>query len=313
MNNRTQWILLLCLTVIQINLHGARLILSSGEKGSGFCNTHPIINWDRWIAGFAYEETTRPVQLELVITEPSTENNPFFPLKIKAFSINGEFLGESSDIHQNLLASPSAGTGLVSGTINVMITMNALLSSNSYNCQVDTDGTDVTRYPIIFRIYSGSTELPMHSNLFNHPLLLQGSNNYRTHLSLCGICIDDWKFKLGEKYSNYKKGPLFSGSSKNNLTRQKLLVKPKDPVTSSDLFRMYPNPAKNNLNIEIHEDEVEDLIISIISVFGGKKFNSTYENQSKIRLNITDLHPGNYYVHIKTSKRTVIRKLVIHD
>ena len=71
---------------------------------------------------------------------------------------------------------------------------------------------------------------------------------------------------------------------------------------------IYPNPAKNTLNIVSYAINIDD--IRIINIEGKEIFN-TIVNASQARVNTSDLATGLYIIEIKSENNTIKRKLII--
>ena len=71
---------------------------------------------------------------------------------------------------------------------------------------------------------------------------------------------------------------------------------------------MYPNPAKQSLNIVSYAAGINS--ISIFNLNGQEILNTTV-NANQIRINTSSLSNGVYIVDIKSNNHSVKRKLVI--
>ena len=71
---------------------------------------------------------------------------------------------------------------------------------------------------------------------------------------------------------------------------------------------VYPNPANNYLNVISN-----NIYINTISIFSvrGKEVMNTNVNSNNIKLDITDLNKGVYFIDIKSDKTSVKRKFII--
>lgn len=79
-------------------------------------------------------------------------------------------------------------------------------------------------------------------------------------------------------------------------------------VTDISRFKLYPNPATTNLNIE-WEDAVYGADLRIICTSGRVMYSKKVENQTEV-IDISKLTPGVYIIHI-VSNKTQTRKLFI--
>lgn len=82
------------------------------------------------------------------------------------------------------------------------------------------------------------------------------------------------------------------------------------------LFSIYPNPAVNHTNIEINSERET---VAIIDLLDSKGMKISTLNQMKLhahskqyyRLNTQDLTPGMYFIQIKTTTTSQIKKLLV--
>lgn len=73
-------------------------------------------------------------------------------------------------------------------------------------------------------------------------------------------------------------------------------------------IKVYPNPAKDLLNIEIPIDY--DVEVSLFNMIGVKVKNINVLNSKTI--NVSDLKPGIYFLYFKTNNRRVCKKIIIN-
>ena len=82
------------------------------------------------------------------------------------------------------------------------------------------------------------------------------------------------------------------------------------------LVVLYPNPAENEANLKVTLEKQEALSVKVYDVLGrevasvGEKVYA--EGEQTISLNTSSLSNGDYFVHLKTSGKTLTLKLVIH-
>ena len=107
-------------------------------------------------------------------------------------------------------------------------------------------------------------------------------------------------------YSNYSNPHLHpalvitnSSLSTKNITENKL----------SGVI--YPNPAKDILNIEVPNNDAKEVLIEIYSLQGQILLKHIVENNETQRVDISSLPSGNYIVCIKNGGRNNYKKLVI--
>ena len=79
-------------------------------------------------------------------------------------------------------------------------------------------------------------------------------------------------------------------------------------------IQLYPNPANTSVTISLKSLKGENTSISIIDMLGREIKSTTYQNlqaeNNKIKLDITELNNGIYFICINNTK-SFIRKLVV--
>jgi len=75
-------------------------------------------------------------------------------------------------------------------------------------------------------------------------------------------------------------------------------------------FSMYPNPAKDILNIRF-KNSVNDINVSIYDSLGKLVYNKeTRLINSKCVLNVSNLNSGLYFISINSKGKTLTKKLI---
>jgi hypothetical protein len=80
---------------------------------------------------------------------------------------------------------------------------------------------------------------------------------------------------------------------------------------ASDLFSLWPNPAKTTIIITGSLPPQKELIVTILNVKGEQVLTETFSNKNKIEMNISSLPKGAYLVKIRADGGMEIKKLVI--
>ena len=75
-----------------------------------------------------------------------------------------------------------------------------------------------------------------------------------------------------------------------------------DEINSFSNFSISPNPTKNNLTIELSEQNNLKSSVSIINVLGEKLYQQNFSNQSKLTIDVSDFPSGIYFVQIANDK-----------
>jgi hypothetical protein len=78
-------------------------------------------------------------------------------------------------------------------------------------------------------------------------------------------------------------------------------------VTTASVAKVYPNPAKETLNIELNDNAVRQLSITDIS---GRTVYTENVSSEKMRLNVAALPAGIYLLHLKSDDKTATVRLV---
>lgn len=79
-------------------------------------------------------------------------------------------------------------------------------------------------------------------------------------------------------------------------------------------FSVYPNPASDNISINIDMKETANLLIDVIDISGKRVAVFSDENQTGIvtkQFSIASLPNGNYFVRIQTNGKTNLQKLTV--
>ena len=86
--------------------------------------------------------------------------------------------------------------------------------------------------------------------------------------------------------------------------------------SSFDLSVIYPNPIKENLNIDINSSKNQILVLELISVDGKqilKKDLNTNTGLNKFTTEISDIKSGTYVLKISNSEKDIISKIIIKE
>jgi hypothetical protein len=101
----------------------------------------------------------------------------------------------------------------------------------------------------------------------------------------------------------------------NTTTITPLVVGVEENKTENVEVSVYPNPAKNNANVEINLVKDEPVTITVLSVMGQVVYSQTFNNlpvgKQTVSLNCENWSNGIYNVNISTSNGNVSRKLEI--
>lgn len=88
-----------------------------------------------------------------------------------------------------------------------------------------------------------------------------------------------------------------------------------DETTTENTFNMYPNPATNNLNIDVQITENSDAILHISDITGriivSENFNAIRTGKTTLPVNLSELNSGTYFVVLNINKQVFTQKLSI--
>ena len=82
-----------------------------------------------------------------------------------------------------------------------------------------------------------------------------------------------------------------------------------DPLTFNG-FDIYPNPIKNNLNIDLKES-AQDLKLNIVDISRRTIFNKQYSNVLNIQIDNINATTGIYFVSINADGKTFTKKVIV--
>ncbi|WP_452222412.1 T9SS type A sorting domain-containing protein [Lacinutrix salivirga] len=81
---------------------------------------------------------------------------------------------------------------------------------------------------------------------------------------------------------------------------------------SSYNFKFYPNPANNQITIQLNTNLNEECLVEIINLQGKKIIEKNIKSEtSNINLNVSNLQSGLYFVKLKLKNKQAIKKLII--
>jgi len=77
-----------------------------------------------------------------------------------------------------------------------------------------------------------------------------------------------------------------------------------------NIFTVYPNPARDMINIEF-EQNVQDLMINIVALTGHTVIEAKSDGQKMLSIPVNMLSEGLYFIQFKTPTRVYTKKLLI--
>ena len=132
----------------------------------------------------------------------------------------------------------------------------------------------------------------------------------QTTSDLLNIGLD--KNKLANDYMFYNAGSGWANSSYPGAWMIRPIVSMDEIVltqieSKKKLFKVFPNPAKKELNIIV---STADNLISIYNLH-GKLVKQSFSSITNCKLNITDLSSGMYVVEVRSKKGRNFQKIII--
>ena len=74
-------------------------------------------------------------------------------------------------------------------------------------------------------------------------------------------------------------------------------------------FKMYPNPAKDVLNIQLNN--ISNANLSVYDIQGKLVLDRIISQEQNVALNVSDLQSGLYFVKLNTGTKEIVKKLII--
>ena len=85
-----------------------------------------------------------------------------------------------------------------------------------------------------------------------------------------------------------------------------------EEMESEDFIKVYPNPAKNFVTINMNGFTGKVKQINILNGLGQQMLSvNTLTNDKKVVLSLTDLSAGNYILQLHTSSGMLTKKLIV--
>lgn len=82
-----------------------------------------------------------------------------------------------------------------------------------------------------------------------------------------------------------------------------------DEIESEDIS-IYPNPADNKINIELHDEQIESAQIEIIDTTGRSIYINNTSSNNEISIDVSNLSKGIYFIKLNTEDRQYIQKFI---
>ena len=119
----------------------------------------------------------------------------------------------------------------------------------------------------------------------------------------------------GIRYKLVQSGATQCTNGNNALIVQQSAAKPTTPAALSPInCRIYPNPAKDNLNLEISVEKGGDALLTVYKAQGSLQVSRSYkitEGSQSITVNCNNWTTGLYFVHLKINENEVTQRVLI--
>ena len=131
--------------------------------------------------------------------------------------------------------------------------------------------------------------------LYNSIISVSGSSSYSNENLLIQQCIG-------------QQSPIGLSSTSLGEFRQGFIqpIRLKQMIQNQDgpqiNISVYPNPASQYINLDIGDDSLRDYSIIICDAKGIVVFSNLYTSSKEIRIPVTSLSSGNYYLIITNSE-----------
>jgi endonuclease I/chitodextrinase len=102
---------------------------------------------------------------------------------------------------------------------------------------------------------------------------------------------------------------VFTSDTCNNLGSRMANTETKEIISTTNDFRIYPNPSNGNFNINF-DNAKGDYSIEIYSLIGQKVFEK--ENTRSVTISAPNLQKGTYLVKITKDSKTITKKIEIN-
>jgi hypothetical protein len=84
-----------------------------------------------------------------------------------------------------------------------------------------------------------------------------------------------------------------------------------DDVPGSNLFNIYPNPAKGSLQINWKAGRNGDAAVSVIDIVGREVMNSEVKMSESAKVDLSELPEGMYIIKVTAGDLQHVEKLIL--
>lgn len=287
---------------------GSIMTVKRLDNGSDKCDRYLCVD----IPSASYQEVGANIyDVQVSINQTSPNQHFSFPWTIKAFDINDNYLGQSISFNASGFSN-SSDSNLRSITRQVvMYQKNFFLSPIEGDCYIDGCGLEHANITIIFKLFSGSTEIDGTCDSFDDPNLLEDSNILIETLKTCACPVREVNRNLVENKSKLPQGRSNIQEIKNTYNN---LTQDKNKITPISDVKIFPNPASSKLHIEfadILDKEVEFTLLSLNNKIISKTYTSFCERSCS--LDVHNLPSGIYVLRYFSNHQVFTKKVLISN
>lgn len=193
-------------------------------------------------------------------------------------------------------------------TIFIQDQLNGNFNWNSY--AIEASVPPITLYNVKRRMVSTGTETLIAStvgNLANDPFY----NSFWPLNVKWFVDAQGFNCNATARFNPYVETMVLKTKTKSNQSNDKLALGIYANQISNSV-NIYPNPAKDFINIDLNSLAKEETSIEIVNALGQLVYSTSSLNQHLV-INTTDLLGGVYIVNIKQNDKTIAVKKVIVD
>lgn len=135
-----------------------------------------------------------------------------------------------------------------------------------------------------------------------------GSSWSRYHVSNSGIS-DDWLTNVELSGGDVYMGSIFGGIS---VFRNQYSLSAPSPELKADGLKVYPNPAKDLLHVDVTDVMAQPLHYELINTTGKLVKSGEIAAREERSISVKSVKAGVYMLRIKDKSQTSIQKVIIH-
>lgn len=291
--------------------------ITTGDNAMAFDGTNYLVTWwSRGLNSYDYEQdiygqfissTGSLVGSTFMIDDDNTHSDNPLSMAFDGTKYMVTFHVSETGIDEwNLYSRFVSTSGVVDNRIMLRNYTNmpsfAYTSFDGTNYLVTWADSSFSNQSVIKGRYYNTLGVPLDNNIFTIFSTLNGDvPMYAGHFFannkflVVGFRMDISNFQYGDIY-----GAFIPASTSSLL-----------PISAENQeFSLYPNPAKDEINIEISDKN--NLSINIYNTMGIKLINHITNHQKNSKLNISTLRNGVYLIEIDYGYKKMVNKLIVN-